>query len=506
MSIRRYLVLTLFSVLTLITFIAAIQGYKKSMSQAEELFDHQLVDLAHTLIAINSIEKPLLQSIPEQAAQAQSLPLKNTIIVKQKGSFAFQIWKDQQLLLKSNNAPDHRIVNVNDIDSGKEKMDFFEINFLQTRWRVLSLKHNISQDNLSEINAIVAQPLQTQFVIAQTLILAAVTPMIIAIVVLSILIFIIITQGLKPLHRLTKALSNRNSNDFSPLSITVNNNELADIVTTLNQLFSRLDAAFQRERHFASDAAHELKTPLSVLKIDTHNLIQDLVNRATANEGKNLTSIDVESFNSIQALTDSVDRMGHVIDQILNLNRTNPAQIISASSCFNINLLLKQVISDLYNDILKKDQIISLDCNDIVLSAHEFSVHLLAINLISNANKYTPIGGEIRVSVKIIEQKLLKKKNQIQANFQHIKLIVEDSGPGIKPEEYHRVFDRFYRVGGDQHSSSIIGCGLGLAIVKHIADLHGAEITLSHSDTLKGLKITVTFLMAINEKAIRHVL
>ncbi|MGV2871400.1 ATP-binding protein [Colwellia sp. E150_009] len=486
MSIRRYLVLTLFSVLTLITFIAAIQGYKKSMAQAEQQFDHQLLDLANTLLSIHSV--PTSQQ--------------KTLQVKQHSSFAFQVWKNQKLVLKSNNAPDHRIANSNSRET--DATDFFEVNFLQTRWRAVALKQETSQGTFANLYIIVAQPLRTQFALAQTLILAAVTPMIIAVIALSILIFIIITQGLKPLHQLTKELSKRRSNDFSPLKITVHNNELADIVATLNELFSRLAAAFQRERHFASDAAHELKTPLSVLKIDTHNLIQDLVKRSSNNQNSVLTSTEVAKFESIRALSSSVDRMGHVIDQILNLNRTNPIQISNASHCFNINILLKQVISDLYNDILDKDQIITLESDDIILSAHEFSVNLLAVNLISNANKYTPNGGEIRVSVK--QQRDMTANDQ--GNTSHssicnkVMLIVEDSGPGIKSNEYQRVFDRFYRVGGDQHDSTIMGCGLGLAIVKHIADLHSAEIALSRSASLKGLKVVVTFPGNVNEKEI----
>ncbi|MCI2284158.1 sensor histidine kinase N-terminal domain-containing protein [Colwellia sp. MSW7] len=438
MSIRRYLVLTLFSALTLITFIAAIQGYKKSMSQAEQQFDRQLLDLANTLLTINSV--PTILSTAE--------PTQKTLQVTQDSSFAFQVWKDQQLVLKSNNAPDHRIANSNSRET--DTTDFFEVNFLQTRRRAIALKQDIGQETFANLYIIVAQPLRTQFALAQTLILAAVTPMIIAVIALSILIFIIITQGLKPLHQLTKELSKRRSNDFSPLKITVHNNELADIVATLNELFSRLAAAFQRERHFASDAAHELKTPLSVLKIDTHNLIQDLVKRSSNNQNTVLTSSEVAKFESIRALSSSVDRMGHVIDQILNLNRTNPTQISNASYCFNVNILLKQVISDLYNDILNKDQTITPESDDIILSAHEFSVNLLAVNLISNANKYTPNGGEIRVSV--------KQQKEMTANVQgntsrptscnKVMLIVEDSGPGIKSNEYQRVFDRFYRVGG----------------------------------------------------------
>lgn len=254
MSIRRYLVLTLFSVLTLITFIAAIQGYKESMSRAEEQFDQQLLDLAHTLFTIHAVSELTSSPNPRKTSQ-----------VAQQGSFAFQIWKDQNLTIKSDNAPDHLITNTQLTDDSSDISfagDFFEVNFLNQRWRALALSKLVTKDSTSIVNVIVAQPLQTQFALAQALILAAVTPMIIAIAILSVLIFIIITQGLKPLHQLRAELSQRKSNDFSPLTLQVDNTELADVVITLNQLFTRLDAAFQRERHFASDATHELKTPL----------------------------------------------------------------------------------------------------------------------------------------------------------------------------------------------------------------------------------------------------
>jgi len=437
------------------------------MAQAEQGFDQQLLSLAQTLVVINNVA----------GLTSTDTNINQTLQVGQQSAFAFQVWKNKALFLKSNNAPDHQISNIQ--LGSKKEVEFFEVNFLDQRWRAVVLSPQISIDNDAMV-AIVAQPLKAQFSLTQTLILAAVTPMIVAIAVLSVLIFIIITQGLKPLHKLSFELSKRKSNDFTALNIQVDNNELADIVATLNELFSRLDAAFQRERHFASDAAHELKTPLSVLKIDTYNLIQDLSERSKNHGNQQLTSTDIENFSSIHALNNSVDRMGHVIDQILNLNRTNPSEIINSSNKFNINVLLKQVISDLYNDILDKDQVITLESSDILLSAHEFSVQLLATNLISNANKYTPVEGEIFVSVK-------------QDNNKYITLCVEDSGQGIDEQEYQRVFDRFYRVGGDQHNSDIFGCGLGLAIVKHIADLHGAIIELSRSTTLNGLKVDVIF-------------
>jgi two-component system sensor histidine kinase QseC len=478
MSIRRYLVLTLFSVLTLITFIAAIQGYKVSMSRAEKQFDQQLIDIAQTLLAVqrSSLQTPLFindnnSNISNKANQITQ--------VSQQGSFAFQVWNNNQLVIKSDNAPSHLIIPA--IFSLDKNNYFSDVNFLDKRWRVIALTHKNEPVNQTKIVVIVAQPLQTQFALAQDLILAAVTPMIVAIILLSLLIYIIITHGLKPLHQLRSELSKRNTNDFTPLNLQVNNTELADIVVTLNQLFLRLDTAFLRERHFAEDAAHELKTPLSVLKINVHNIAQDFADRLTTDKAQ-VTSTEIRNIESVIELTQSVDRMGHVIDQILNLNRTNTEQIVRGSTGFNLNLLLQQVIAELYNDIMTKKQTIELESEDSYLFAHEFSIHLLAINLISNANKYTPIGGIIKISVKLINE-----------HDRSIVLCVEDSGMGIAPQEYTRIFDRFYRVGGDQHNSNVMGCGLGLTIVKHIVDVHDATIKLSSSNSLKGLKVEVIF-------------
>ena len=489
MSIRRYLVLTLFSALTLITFIAAIQGYKVSMSRAEYQFDQQLIDIANTLLAVQNTSTNIT-NIPNEKIYP-------TIKVEQQGSFAFQIWKNDKLLIKSNNAPDHLIItsSISAINGNEQISQFYDENFLDNRWRVfvLSNKKLPTEDN-SPIMVIVAQPLQVQFALAQELTLASVTPMIIAIVMLSFLIYIIITQGLKPLHQLRVELSNKSTNDFKPLNLQAKNSELADIIVTLNQLFYRLDSAFQREKHFAEDAAHELKTPLSVLKINVHNITQDFSNRLSTNNGS-VSPTEVSNFDSLKELTSSVDRMGHIIDQILNLNRTNASQIVSRRTCFNLNLLLQQVIGELYSDVLAKDQVIELESDDINLLAHEFSVHLLAINLISNANKYTPVGGKIKVSVKLVTE---------IPNDRKIVLSVEDSGVGIAQQEYTRVFDRFYRIGGDQHRSDTLGCGLGLTIVKHIADIHGAKIKLSHSTLLQGLKIEVHFKDIKEKKVYGH--
>ena len=113
------------------------------------------------------------------------------------------------------------------------------------------------------------------------------------------------------------------------------------------------------------------------------------------------------------------------------------------------------------------------------INGDEFALETLIKNLISNAIKYTPCEGDILIEVK--------------HESSCVVLTVDDSGPGIPDNLRHRVFERFYRVGGDQHSTDVVGCGLGLSIVQHIATIHSADLALEHSRYETGLSVRVSF-------------
>jgi two-component system sensor histidine kinase QseC len=449
MSIRRYLVLILLSIITLVTFLAAIQGYKASMEQANNLFDEQLQIMSKTLLATSAIyhENNLKNSLDDP-----------TIVPSE--NIAYQLFNHENLLLRTDNAPS---TSITQLSSG-----FTELNFLGQRWRVFIESSSIDQSHHIHKKVIVAQPIKERFSLAEQVILSAVTPIILVIPLIALFISMAIRHALKPLTVLRRELSEKKINDLSKLSIETTTTELEPVIHTLNQLFERLSSAFSRERYFASDAAHELRTPLSVLKINVHNL------HITQRD-----KLDNQGQASLVQLAQSVDRMAHVVDQILTLNRTNPDQLTMEVTKLELKVLLQQVISDIYPEIIKHKHDISLESQVTTIYANEFALLTLVKNLIGNACKYTPNGGHILVKTEVDEQSFT--------------LIVEDSGPGIEESEYGRVFDRFYRIGGDSHQSTVVGCGLGLAIVQHIAKLHSAKIILAKSEQLNGLKISVNF-------------
>ncbi|SFB96943.1 ATP-binding protein [Pseudoalteromonas denitrificans] len=430
MSIRNYLVLILLSSIILVCFSAAISGYKASMSQADQMFDEQLKSISRAMI---SVEGKLKTHTKSEAS-----------------NFAVQLWTNKELTL--NLIPNPNLKSA----LGKFVEGFSYVNFANQRWRLYA-----NNDADLERWIFVAQPVKYRFQLAENMTLAAVTPLILSMPFLALLISFTIKRSLKPLVSLSRQLQKKQADDFSPLIIEHNSNELSPVIEKLNKLFNRVENAFLREKHFASDAAHELRTPLSGLNIAIHNL--------TVNLGQ------TKELNAIQK---GIERMSHVVEQILMLNRTHPDHIVQTFEVINLQKAVQSVVMDLYPQVELREQDISLEGSEAPILGEHFTLKTLLQNLIGNAIKYTPKKGQVKIK---INQKADK-----------INLLIEDSGPGICEADYERVFDRFYRSGGDQHKSSVIGCGLGLAIVKHIIDIYQGEILLG-SSPLGGLSVKITF-------------
>ncbi len=437
MKIRTFLLLVLLSVITLVCFSAVIAGYRASMASAEQIFDKNLETMAHAMALI-----------PTQAS---------TPVPHFGSNLALQIWRDNDLLLRSDNAPESAI--------SAEPAGFGNNNFLGQRWRTYAW-----DDSAGRQRIMVAQPLSRRVELAEQMAQASLSPLIVAMPLLALLIALTITHGLSPLKALSAKLRKRDADNFAPIQLNHSPAELQPVVATINNLFKKLAMAFEREKRFASDAAHELRTPLSVLQVSIHNLCEQ--HPAMADELENLTQ--------------GVQRMSHVVEQILRLNRTHPDHFKEKFQSVSLSALCQQVISESYQTIAERDQTIELEASQITLQGEGFALTTMLQNLIGNASKYTPDGGNILVT--------------LTANTDCASLMIEDSGPGIAEHERARVLDRFYRIGGDQHPSGIAGCGLGMAIVSQVVDLHHGTIRLDDSSTLGGLKVVVTLPLVHPEK------
>lgn len=433
-SIRLYLLLMLLATLALVMFISLLKGYQSSHQVAQDLFDERLKATAELIASANT------ETTPVKAHQNQPADY-----------LFFQVWdKDLQLITRSDTAPE---VALSSFSEG-----FYDVNFDSYRW------HNyVFFDANLQRWIIVGERSDVRSVMAENIVLAAVLPAIIGIGVSAILIWWLIGNGLKPLQQLSQQLINKQADDLTPIKLDKLPVELDQLVTIINQLFWRLDQAFQREQRFATDAAHELRTPISALQVHLHNL------QRTADTQQ----------EDWQLMQQSVARMAHMVNQILMLYRTAPEQIAAKTEKIDLFKLAREVIASDFTQFESRQQQVELSGESAVMQGHLFALETLLQNLLANASKYSPAGSQILVDVQPV------------ANG--VRLIIEDSGPGIPQDQYSRVFDRFYRYQNQPELSEMPGCGLGLAIVKHIIDLHHADIKLGKSAKTGGLQVTINF-------------
>jgi len=430
-SIRFYLVVALLSTVALGNFVAAVYGYRSSMLEAEVLLDTQLADTAILISTLRSSG--------------------NSVVEAPSSRLAFQIWTaNGQLVQRSTNSAATPIAALED--------GYRDENFEGFRWRVLS-----HFDAQQQRWILVAERIDIRTELADNLILHAVVPIVVSLPVIALIVWLVVGNGLSLVKKLAKELRNKRADDLSRLSTSNPPVELAPVVDAINDLLERLNNSVLRERRFSSDAAHELRTPLSAIKVHVHNLRQERP----------------ESAEALQILDRDLGRLSHLIEQIMLLYRVTPEHYQANMQVLDLHELAQTVVGDLYADIDKKNQSISLTGTSQSITGDQDSLTILLSNLVLNASKYSPEGASIRVYVDRTELGIC--------------LGVEDTGPGIPLAEISRVFDRFYRVGGDRHSSSTDGCGLGLSIVKHIANLHHANIVLENNADAPGLTINVIF-------------
>ncbi|WP_019528181.1 sensor histidine kinase [Dasania marina] len=429
-SIRVFLVSIILALVMLFSFVAALRGYQSSMVAADKLFDKQLLDTAKLMGGIQS----------QQALAAVTVD----------NDFTFQVWRDQQLLAAATNAPTTAIQ--------AREQGFNYSNFNGYRWRTAAY-----YQPEKNIWVMAAERTDARFILAENVILQSIMPIVIGLPVLALLIWFIVTKGLSPLRELATELADKQPDDLSSLRFQSSRTELVQIVSSLNGLLGRLETSLLRERQFSSDAAHELRTPISTLKVQLYNIAELLPKHQDELANINIT----------------VERLVHIVDQILNLHRISPDQYNAKMKKINLYSLVQQVLADESDQFDKKQQKLSFSGEVAYIRGDEFAVKTLLQNVLSNAHKYTPVQGVIHVSVK--------------RQAKNVQLCVADSGVGIAPSMRSRVFERFYRVGGDRHSSGEAGCGLGLAIVKNIAESHKSYIELADSSLGAGTDFYIYF-------------
>ncbi|CAM3811372.1 ATP-binding protein [Parendozoicomonas haliclonae] len=465
-SIYRFLMIGLLSTMGLADLMTMAFSYRQSFLESEELQDAQLVQYARALSMLsafpdnNQPHKPgqiitVPIQMPPEDWQGDPAGVKGH---KYEGKLFFKIYRDDQnnktLLAHSVSTPDFHKFPLRE--------GFRTLTTAGQDWRTFSLY--LPEKN---IWIVTAQRGDIRQEMGDIIAFQGILPTLFSLPVVFFLINWLVRRGLRPVNQMAGEMARRQATDLYPVTIENPVRELDPLITSTNQLLARLSEAFQRERRFVGDAAHELRTPLAGLGLH----LQIAENRTGA-----------ERDQAITRALQGHRRLARLFEQLLILARTTPDSYQSHFQRVNLNKLCQTAIADNIHPILNKQQQITLEGDkDIWILGDEAGLLIMINNLIRNAMLYTPEGGTIRLQLD---------------NAENTVLDISDSGPGIPIEQRERVFDRFYRIGSDRHASGVEGSGLGLSIVKHVVDLHHADITLADAD-LGGLNVKIRFTEAI---------
>lgn len=281
-------------------------------------------------------------------------------------------------------------------------------------------------------------------------------------------------RGLRPLDVAAADVAARSVVSLEPINHKDLPREIYPLVKSINDLMQRLAVSFAVQQRFVADAAHELRTPVTALKLQLQ-----IMERSAGEESR------IDAINELRA---GIERSQHLIQQLLHLSRVEPGVDPLQVERISLSELVRSVVGDW--SVKAEQKRIDLGAEaiaDYAIDADRNEMRILLNNLVENALRYGPVGGVVDV--------------RVTAENGCPTLRVVDSGPGIPEEERHRVFDRFYRGGNAQiDAGNKDGSGLGLAIVKRIAERHGAIVTLNTAASGHGLEVRIVF-PAANERA-----
>lgn len=428
-SIRARLLIALIILVALISLLAAGVTYRRVLNETSILFDYQLRQMALSLRGQISIA-PRIEVPPDQG----------------DADFVVQIWDvfGARTYLSRPGLP---LIN-------QTVLGYADLSLRGQDWRAYGLQ---TADGVIQI----AQPVRVREALARAAAERVVIPLALLLPIMIMAAVWIVHRGLQPLRFVTREVQRRDAQSLAPLGSDNLPSEIAPLVGELNRLLERLQRAFSAQRAFISDAAHELRSPLTALRLQLQ-----LLDRAPDQPAR------AEARGRLGA---AVERAIHLVEQLLALARSEPQETLGNFQQVDLSAAAADGIADNHDLALTRNIDLSLDApQKVLMRGDREALRTLVRNLVDNAVRYTPSGGSVQV--------------RCRGNEHEAMLEVADTGPGIALADRERVFDRFFRRAAAQES----GSGLGLAIVKAIAERHHARIQLDDAPG-GGLRVAVTY-------------
>lgn len=431
LSLRVRLTL-LFMLLSAITWcFASAIAWKQTTKKLDELFDTQQMLFAKRISAMDFTDLSTSRQWIRTPKKVKHGHLDDDVL-----AFAIYTTDGKMVLHDGENGPDIPY------HYRRDGFDDGQLNNDDDPWRFLWLT---TADKKYRI--VVGQEWDYRREMALDIITSQLTPWLIALPVMFLLLIVLLSRELAPLKKLTRTLRQRDPDASEPLNTDSVPTEVRPLLDALNQLFRRTHDMVTRERRFTSDAAHELRSPLTALRVQA--------------EVAQMSQDDPESQRkALMQLHEGIDRATRLVEQLLTLSRLDSLEQLADVQSVALDELLQSSVMDIYHTAQKAGIEVRLHLNtqSVIRTAQPLLLGLLVRNLLDNAVRYSPAGSVVDVTL-------------TPDGFS-----VRDNGPGISPEALARIGERFYRPPGQDAT----GSGLGLSIVQRIAALHHMSVTFSN--------------------------
>ncbi|QCB48306.1 ATP-binding protein [Hydrogenophaga sp. PAMC20947] len=442
-SLRGRLLGVLLLAIVLAAAVQAAVVYRQARAEADSIFDYHMEQMAQALragVAVSGL--PVLSDERHGGRPVD---------------FVVQVWSMEGLQVYRSSdrvgLPQRAVLGFSEADlSGRP----FRVFALQTPFQVIQI----------------AQDMGPRRAMARSLALRTVMPIVWMAPLLMLVAWWAVGASLKPVARVREQVAARAADDLATVTEEGLPDEIKPLVRELNLLFGRVGQAFEAQQHFVADAAHELRSPLAALRLQV--------------QGLQRARDDATRQVAVDRLLAGIDRATRLVEQLLVLARHQAGSVAPGGLVpVSLDALARETVAEMAPKAALRAIDLGVEAAQALqVQGQAEALRILLRNLVDNAIKYTPAGGQVDVSV-------------FAENGDAV-LVVEDSGPGIEENDRARVLDRFYRVPGEVAP----GSGLGLAIVSAIAQWHGARMSLGRSEAHGGLRVAVRWAKGSPTKAL----
>lgn len=418
--------------------------YARSLAQAHEAYDRTLLGAALVIAErLHAADGAVVADLPYAALEMLRTDAQDRIY-----------YRIADLAL------DRHLTGYEDLPAppatATPEPQFYDAQYRQQQVRIVALAYTVLDDAVPrQLLVQVAETLDARRQLTRRIVTDAALLQLLLIAAAAAFIALGVQRGLAPLRRLRDEVRRRRADDLTPIDTQRVPREVAPLIQAINTHTERQRQLGEAQARFVSNASHQLKTPLTVLRAQVDLALQQR---------------DLEGMRDVVArMHGSTETTRRLVAQLLALARSEPGRKLELET-FNLNDLARDVAFDLLGYARSERIDLGLEGDQpLPVRGERVLVRELVANLVHNAIHYTPAGGKVTVQLGREDGRPL--------------LCVCDDGPGIPPDERGKVLERFYR--GSSGAGS--GSGLGLAIVKEICDRHGIELRLEDGPGGRGL-------------------